>query len=184
MFMALGLGVVQILFGLVLGSINAFKTKHMKHAYMKSGLAGFVVGAIILIVAMVLLAPDVQPAVQMVGAAAMLIGVLVAIRYGSIMGFVETLETITGIASYIRIMAVGLSDAIFATAINKMAENMPMAVGIIVAILFHTLHLALAAFTPSIHALRLNFLEFGGKYYEASKSDYKPFHKTGGEKSA
>jgi V/A-type H+-transporting ATPase subunit I len=83
-------------------------------------------------------------------------------------------------------MAVGLSDAIFATAINRMAANdmIPTVVGIVLLLLFHGLHLILAIFTPTIHALRLNFLEFGGKYYEASKSDYDPFHKTGGEKRA
>jgi V/A-type H+-transporting ATPase subunit I len=44
--------------------------------------------------------------------------------------------------------------------------------------------LVLAAFTPNIHAMRLNFLEFFGSFYEAGKEEYRPFHKTGGEKSA
>jgi vacuolar-type H+-ATPase subunit I/STV1 len=42
----------------------------------------------------------------------------------------------------------------------------------------------LAIFTPTIHALRLNLLEFGGKYYEATNEEYEPFQKTGGEKRA
>ena len=98
--------------------------------------------------------------------------------------FVETIELIGTTASYLRIMAVGLSDAIFATAINSMSDAMPKGVNIAVAVLFHAIHLVLALFTPTIHALRLNFYEFGQKYYEASKAEYKPFQKTGGEKSA
>ena len=43
---------------------------------------------------------------------------------------------------------------------------------------------AIAAFSPNIHALRLNFLEFFGKFYESAKQEYSPFQKTGGEKSA
>jgi len=184
MLMALGLGVTQLLFGLVLGMVNAIKTKHMKHAYIKGGLVGFMAGAILLVISMTLLSPGVKPVVQAVGALAMGVGFIAAMRWGGIMGFVETLEILSGTASYLRIMAVGLSDAIFASAINKMAEGMPAVVGIIAALFFHSLHLVLAVFTPTIHALRLNLLEFGGKYYEASSAEYKPFQKTGGEKSA
>jgi len=184
MFMALGLGVIQILFGNILGVINSLRTGHKKHAYIKGGLAGFIVGAVILVIAMVLL--NSNPTVQIVGAAVMTIGVLAVFRFGGIMGFVETLETFSGIASYIRIMAVGLSDAVFATAINTMAANdkIPMPVAIVLLLLFHSLHLVLAIFTPTIHALRLNLLEFGGKYYEATNEEYDPFQKTGGEKRA
>jgi len=55
---------------------------------------------------------------------------------------------------------------------------------VMVAIPLQTLNFILAAFSPNIHAVRLNFLEFFGKFYEAGQTDYKPFHKTGGEKSA
>ena len=184
MIMALGLGVIQILFGLVLGVVNAVRTKHMKHAFVKGGLAGFILGAVILLIAMALLRSN--PVVQIIGAIMMVVGILAVLRWGGIMGFIETLESVSHIASYIRIMAVGLSDAIFATAINQMAANdkIPTVVAIVLLLLFHGLHLILAIFTPTIHALRLNFLEFGGKYYEASTSDYDPFHKTGGEKRA
>jgi len=184
--MALALGAVQILFGLVLGVINSVRTKQKKHAFVKGGLAGFVLGAIIMVIAMAILSADVKPIVQIIGAVIMTVGIFAVLRWGGIMGFVETLETVGGIASYIRIMAVGLSDAIFATAINQMAANemIPGVVAIVLLLFFHTLHLILAIFTPTIHALRLNLLEFGGKYYETSKEEYDPFHKTGGEKGA
>ncbi|MBN1193173.1 MAG: hypothetical protein JXA36_05745 [Coriobacteriia bacterium] len=182
MFMALGLGVIQILFGLIVGVVNAVKTKHKKHAWMKGGLATLVIGVILLIIAMVLL--NQNPVVKALGALAMGGGFLAVMWFGGMMGFVETIELMSHTASYLRIMAIGLSDAIFASAINEMAAGMPAAVGIIAALLFHSIHLVLAVFTPTVHALRLNFLEFGGKYYEASKQDYKPFQKTGGEKSA
>ncbi len=183
MAMALGLGVIQMMFGLVLGVVNAVRTKHLKHAWVKGGLAGLFLGGIVFAVAAYLLSGAVQPMVQILGAIILVVSVYAVLRYGGFMGVIETLELVSNTASYIRIMAVGLSDAIFASAINKMAESMPLVVGIIVAVLFHALHLALAAFTPTIHALRLNFYELGQKYYETSKSEYEPFHKTGGEES-
>ncbi|MDO8849070.1 MAG: V-type ATPase 116kDa subunit family protein [Coriobacteriia bacterium] len=182
MIMALGLGVVQILFGLILGLINSLRMKHKKHAWIKGGLAAFVLGAIILIVGMVLL--NQNPVVKAIGAIALGGGVLVVLRFGGMMGFVETIETVSHTASYLRIMAIGLSDAIFASAINEMAGGFPPIVGIIVALLFHSIHLVLAVFTPTVHALRLNFLEFFGTFYETGNQQYKPFTKTGGEKSA
>ncbi len=184
MGLAIAIGVIQMMFGLILGVVNAIRTKHFKHAYVKGGLAGLFVGGLIFLAAANLLSPGLQPSAQILGAIVLVAAVFAIFRYGGFMGAIETLELVSHTASYIRIMAVGLSDAIFASAINKMAEKMPFLVGVIVAILFHALHLVLAAFTPSIHALRLNFYELGQKYYETSKSEYEPFHKTGGEKSA
>lgn len=184
MMMALAVGVVQMAFGLILGVVNAIKTKHLKHAWVKGGLAGLILGGVIFGAAAYLLSAGLQPVAQILGAIVLVVSVYAIFRYGGFMGAIETLELVSNTASYIRIMAVGLSDAIFASAINKMAEKMPFLVGVIVAILFHALHLVLAAFTPTIHALRLNFYELGQKYYETSKSEYEPFHKTGGEKSA
>ena len=71
-------------------------------------------------------------------------------------------------ASYIRIMAVGLAGAIFADAVNEIVrrDGQHRASAIIIGILLHALNFVIAAFSPTIHALRLNFLEFFGKFYE------------------
>jgi V/A-type H+-transporting ATPase subunit I len=184
MVLALGLGVIQMIIGLVMGTINASRTKQMKHAWMKGGLTGLMIGIVILVVAMIPALAGLQGVGLAIAGILIGGGFLVAMRYGGMMGFVETLELLSHTASYLRIMAVGLSDAIFATAINTMAGAMPKGVGIIAALFFHALHLILALFTPTIHAMRLNFYEFGQKYYEKSNAEYKPFHKVGGEKSA
>jgi len=48
----------------------------------------------------------------------------------------------------------------------------------------HSLNFVIAAFSPTIHAVRLNFVEFFGKFYEIGSQQYKPFTKTGGEEGA
>jgi V/A-type H+-transporting ATPase subunit I len=53
--------------------------------------------------------------------------------------------------------------------------------GILIAIPLQVLNFIIAAFSPNIHAIRLNFLEFFGKFYEGGGKEYQPFHKTGGE---
>jgi len=103
---------------------------------------------------------------------------------GGPMGLVDSIGQIANVMSYIRIMAVGLAGAIFANAINAMSTKMGLAAGLVIGIILHSLNFVIAAFSPNIHALRLNFLEFFGKFYESAKHQYSPFQKTGGEKSA
>jgi V/A-type H+-transporting ATPase subunit I len=82
-------------------------------------------------------------------------------------------------------MAVGLAGAIFAEAVNEIAASMGNPIlGLIIAIPLQMLNFVICAFSPNIHAVRLNFLEFFGKFYESGTKDYKPFQKTGGEKRA
>ena len=69
------------------------------------------------------------------------------------MGVIETLEAFTGMASYIRIMAVGLAGAIFAEAINEivveMAQSTAMLVlAVLVAVVLHGLNFIIACVQP------------------------------------
>jgi V/A-type H+-transporting ATPase subunit I len=113
---------------------------------------------------------------------AIMVGFIMAAQGGAL-GVVESIGQVSHVMSDIRIMAVGLSGANFANAINSMVVKMGAA-GIIVGVLLHSLNFVIAAFSPNIHALRLNFLEFSGKFYASAKQQYSPFQKTGGEKSA
>jgi len=183
-------GVVQVVLGLVLGVINAVRTKNRHHLWEKGGILTFVVAIGVVVVFSVAATNFGSWAIwgQSLFAILALVGFVFAVRGGGIMGVIETLEAFTGMASYIRIMAVGLAGAIFAEAINKIvlqvAQNPAMTVlAVIIAILLHSLNFIIAAFSPAIHALRLNFLEFFGRFYETGNQEYSPFTKTGGEKS-
>jgi V/A-type H+-transporting ATPase subunit I len=190
--LSLAMGGIQVVFGLVLGIINGVKTKHMSHVYEKSGMLGFLGGLAFFGVAAVLEAGPPQTAVGVIGGIAVIGGLYYALKGGKALGLVESISLITSVASYIRIMALGLAGAIFANAVNSLAKILmgqpPTAMGIVIAIivglLLHTVNILVSAFSPNIHAIRLNLLEFFGKFYEPSKEPYKPFHKTGGEKSA
>ncbi|MFA6225425.1 MAG: hypothetical protein WC620_04390 [Methanoregula sp.] len=54
--------------------------------------------------------------------------------------------------------------------------------GIIVALLLYALNIALALFSPSIHAMRLHIVEFFLKFYEGGGVVYEPFKKAVVEK--
>jgi V/A-type H+-transporting ATPase subunit I len=192
MFLALAVGVIQILLGLTMGVITAIKTKNKHHLQMRGGILTLLVAVGIAVVFAVV--GKEWGTIGLIGqftfAAIAFGGFIFALRGGGVMGAVETLESVTHIASYIRIMAVGLGGAIFASAINGIVVNMSAGggAGIIIAIVLglvlHSLNILLSAFSPSIHALRLNFLEFFGKFFEAGNTEYSPFRKTGGEGQA
>jgi V/A-type H+/Na+-transporting ATPase subunit I len=185
MLIALAIGFAQVLLGLGLGIYNAVVTKNRANLYEKSGIMAFVVGFVALVLG-VIFAEVLRGSALWIQAAAallLLLGLVFAVRGGQVIGAVESISALANIASYIRIMAIGLAGAIFANAANGIAAKMGNPVlGILVAAPLQALNFAIAAFTPNIHALRLNFLEFFGKFYETGNKPYRPFHKSGGER--
>jgi len=190
MIIAVGVGAVHVVLGLVFGVVNAIKTKNKHHLWEKAGILTFLLGVG---AAVVMSLPVVTGALgswalgaQIAFALAAFGGFIFALRGGKVMGAIELIESVAHMASYIRIMAVGLAGAIFADAVNGIVAGMadvPI-LAVVVAVLLHSLNFIIAAFSPTIHALRLNFLEFFGKFYETGNQQYSPFTKTGGEKSA
>jgi V/A-type H+-transporting ATPase subunit I len=182
--MSLFMGLVQVTVGLVLGIVNGMKTKHMSHVWEKSGMLGFLGGLVLFgITAIPVFAGPTLAGAKTIIGVAIVVGLFYAMKGGKAVGLVESISLITSVASYIRIMALGLAGAIFADAVNSLASKLGF-IGIIVGLLLHSVNILVAAFSPNIHALRLNMLEFAGKFYEPSKQAYKPFQKTGGGKSA
>ncbi|MDZ4064938.1 MAG: V-type ATPase 116kDa subunit family protein [Coriobacteriia bacterium] len=187
MYIAIAVGVIHVILGLVMGVVNAVRTKHRKHLYEKGGILAFILG--MLVFAGFMVGADYFGSWALPGQIAFalvsLAGFVYAVKGGGVMGVVDSIESIAHMASYIRIMAVGLAGAIFADAVNAIvAKTTNIVLGAIIALLLHGLNFLICAFSPTIHALRLNFLEFFGKFYETGKQQYKPFTKTGGEKSA
>jgi V/A-type H+-transporting ATPase subunit I len=192
MYIALAVGVIQIMLGLVLGVINAIRTKNLHHLQMRGGILTLLVGVGIAVVFAVVGKNwgTIGTVGQFGFAAIAFAGFIFAVKGGGVMGVVETIETVSHIASYIRIMAVGLGGAIFASAINGIVVSMSkgggggIIAGIVLGVVLHTLNVLISAFSPAIHAMRLNFLEFFGKFFEAGNTQYSPFRKTGGEGQA
>ena len=90
------------------------------------------------------------------------------------------------ILSYSRLIAIGLASVIMAEVANDLAGQMwggvfGITMGLLIAIILHSLNIVIACFSPSIHSLRLHLVESFGKFFEPAKYKYEPFKKTGGE---
>ncbi|NCF96562.1 MAG: hypothetical protein GWP21_01455, partial [Euryarchaeota archaeon] len=104
---------------------------------------------------------------------------------GIIMGPIETFGLLANTLSYLRIMAVGVAGVKIAEIGNEMGFHaMADAVSsgdIITAILCFVIWigvqvfaLALGLLSPSIHAVRLHFVEWMGKFYDGSGQEFSP----------
>ena len=74
-----------------------------------------------------------------------------------------------------RIMAVGLTSVLLAFVANYMAGRIGSVwAGIAVAVLLHIFNLLLGVFAPTIHSLRLHYVEFLSKFMESGGKEFKP----------
>ncbi len=90
-------------------------------------------------------------------------------------GVLDLLGRIGNILSYLRIAAVGLASAHLANVANELGSVGPIWLGVVVAMFFHALNLALAAFSPMIQSLRLQYVEFFGAFFVGGGRPFTPF---------
>jgi V/A-type H+-transporting ATPase subunit I len=75
-------------------------------------------------------------------------------------------------------MAIGVSSVVLAEVANMIGGiSGSIAVGIFLATIFHALNFALGVFSPTIHSLRLHYVEFFGKFFKPGGRPYEPFRR-------
>lgn len=169
--LAVALGLVHILLGLVLGAVSA--GRHHPREAVGRGLSAVM---ILLILVALLATVEVLPAGLFTPAVvALLVAFPVLVVAEGIVAPVELLSTVGNILSYARIMALGTASVMLAVVANQMVGALGSAVvGVLFALLFHLVNFALGLFSPTIHALRLHYVEFFGKFYSPGGTRYAP----------
>jgi len=171
--LSIALGVVHLVLGLVLGALTARRRE--PRLAIGRGLTALM---LLLIVGAILAAMEVFPRALLTP---MVVGLLVAfpalIVVEGVVAPVELLSTVGHVLSYARIMALGTASVMLAIVANRLAGAMGSAiVGALFALLFHLVNFSLALFTPTIHALRLHYVEFFGTFYSPGGVRYQPLH--------
>ncbi|MGE0353380.1 MAG: V-type ATP synthase subunit I [Gemmatimonadales bacterium] len=169
--LAVALGLVHVLLGLSLGAASAWR-RHRREAVGR----GVSAVMILLILIALLAAVDVMPRRMFSPAViALLVAFPVLIVAEGIIAPVELLSTVGNILSYARIMALGTASVMLAVVANRMVGALgSVIVGVMFALLFHLVNFALGLFSPTIHALRLHYVEFFGKFYSPGGTEYRP----------
>lgn len=175
--MTIAIGIVHIMLGLVLGVWEGIKDRSRSHLLERGGMLLGLIALFLIIGVLAEVLPDelMTPAIAAFITGIVLLGASLG-WLGILMGPIEFIGLIGNILSYLRIAAIGLASVYLAKVANDIAGiSGNIIVGVILAVLIHALNLVLGAFSPTIHGLRLHYVEFFRKFYEGGGRPYRPY---------
>ena len=192
------LGALHIFVGFVLGLVNVYKAHGAAAAYFEKGswililIGGFMQCRNMVSGYNELFEFQIWTLLLVVGIVSLIIGLAIFEKFGwvggLIMGPIETFGLLANTLSYLRIMAVGVAGVKIAEVSITMGFE-PMtdafasggAGGYLTALVCFVLFLGIQVFaialgilSPTIHAARLHFVEWMGKFYDGSGRAFAP----------
>ena len=175
LYFALAVGAVHVLVALALGIVSSLKGHRTREAVSR------LFSILTLLCVAGVLASYFAPVAALLRKPllmAMLVIGPVLLLTGGLLAPFELLRHVGNIVSYARIMAVGLASVLLAYVANELAGAAGSVwMGIAVAVLLHAFNILLGVFAPTIHALRLHYVEFFGKFIETGGRRYEPLKK-------
>jgi V/A-type H+-transporting ATPase subunit I len=173
----LAVGTAHVTLGLLLGVWEAARERNRNHLLERGGMLVGLSGLFLIVSVLVKWLPAgfMTPGIAILIVGIVLLGASLG-WLGLLMGPIEFIGLVGNILSYLRLAAIGLASVYLARVANDLAGSLGnIIVGVIIAVLIHALNLALGAFSPTIHSLRLHYVEFFRKFYEGGGRPFEPF---------
>jgi V/A-type H+-transporting ATPase subunit I len=186
------LGVAHLMFGFILGFINVARAHGLVAAFFEKGSWMIILAAGTLHIYGFLTTdqgvfdPTPYAMATLVGVGCLIIGLAVFEKFGwaggLIMGPIETFGLLANTLSYLRVMGVGVAGVKIAEVSITMGWDLmwsgsgvlAVVLGLVLFVFIQAFALALGLLSPSIHAARLHFVEWMGKFYDGSGRVFTP----------
>ena len=175
LYFAVSVGVVHVVLGTILGLVSALRQKTGKEALGKFLNLLIILFILVLVASLFGLFPAVltRPIIL-----AILFLAPFLLFTGGLLAPLELFKSIGNIISYARIMAIGLTSVLLAYVANRLAGMTgDIITGIAVAGMLHLLNIIIGVFSPTVHSMRLHYVEFFSKFLESGGRKFEPFKK-------
>lgn len=171
LILAVSLGVVHLVLGLVVAAINRWH-RHRREAIGR----GLTALMLVLVVVALLAVFEWLPAGLLTPiVVALLVSFPVVIALEGAAALLDFMTILGHVLSYARVMALGTASVMLAVVANRMVGAFgSLAIGIAFALLFHLVNFAITLFSPTIHVMRLHYVEFFGTFFEPGGGTYRP----------
>ena len=189
MVLSMGIGLVHLILGLFLNTIKNNRKKN----YAESFTDGYswiliLLSAVALAVNMFFAGPEIVTPVA-VGVILVSLGATVLISFlsnenkvdGAVQGVFSLFDVtsyIGDIISYTRLTALGVASANIGMAFNLVIGLLPVparfTIGIFIFVGLHLFNMFIAMISGYVHTLRLNYVEFFGKFYTGGGRQFSP----------
>ncbi len=180
LYFSLIIGVIHVGASLLMGIYVAKQHGKKEHVYEKTGVFSAFCGMLIAVLGgMGLISP--ASACCLVGAALVLLGLVLlflGMGKGAFIQSIELISLVTNVMSYSRLMALGMASTALADVGNHFFESGSNPwVGAGIDFSFQVLNICMGLFSPTLHSLRLNYVESLPKFYVPEGHPFKPLRK-------
>ena len=190
MILSIIFGVIQIMVGLSLGAYSNLKKKAYTDAYTShlgwlaiiTGIILYVLGSMVLNISWI---ATIGSSIAIIAAVAIVVVTVLTSenKWGGLASGLYNLYGISGyvadVVSYTRLMALAVSGGSIASAFNMLVGFLPpvarFTAGIFLIVALQGLNIFLSFLGAYVHGLRLQFVEFFGKFYDGGGRALKPF---------